>query len=392
MAGAPDLHRIEVDIPGAGRGPGSSFGYPVLVGPGALAAAAADAALAELLSQRTVFVVTSRPLHERHGARLQPLVDLARRHRVFEVPDGEAAKEPAELVRLWECMLAEGGKRDSLVIAFGGGSVGDLAGFAAATFLRGIELIQVPTTLLAQVDSSVGGKTGIDLPRGKNSVGAFLQPRAVIADTSLLGTLPAAELRSGLVETIKMAALLDRELFERIEREYEAVLRFEPATLAWLVAGSVEMKAAVVRADPFERAERKLLNFGHTFGHALEAATGYSQLRHGEAVAHGIRFALALAADLRSHAIEAGGGDGAGLLADDLAPRLEALLSRLELPLLPPIDPLHLIGILRGDKKARESGLTWVLPRRLGRGALVDGVDETRVERLVREYLAGNGA
>jgi 3-dehydroquinate synthase len=359
--------------------------YPVLVGEGALAAAQDDSVVRQLLQDRAAFVVSSREIFALHGERLDSLLGPTASRQRLEVADGEAAKCSAELVRLWEAMLAGGGKRDSVVVAFGGGSIGDLAGFAAGTFLRGVDLLQVPTTLLAQVDSSVGGKTGIDLPAAKNSVGAFVQPGAVVADTSLLETLPPAELRSGFVETVKMAALLDGELFARIEREAEAGGALLAETFPWLVAGSVEMKAAVVQADPFERGPRKLLNFGHTFAHALETATGYEALRHGEAVAYGLLFALELAAELRD------AGETPSLLADDLAPRLTALLTGLDLPPLPELAVGDVLAAMRRDKKARQAGLTWVLPERLGRGVLVEGVAWERVDRLAERFLGLRG-
>ena len=246
------------------------------------------------------------------------------------------------------------------MLALGGGSLCDLGGFVAACFLRGIEVAQVPSTLLAQVDASVGGKTAIDLPEGKNTVGAFHQPALVIADTELLATLERAELAAGLVEVIKMAALLDVELLARVERDLDRLLAGDAEALAPVVVGAVAAKIRVVEEDPLEVDRRRLLNFGHTLGHALEAALGYTGLRHGEAVAHGMRFALRLA---RRRGLER-----------EAADRLERVLSRLRLPPLPAVQAGPLLDAMRRDKKARESGLVWVLPSALGRGEMVSDV------------------
>ncbi len=352
---------------------------PVLVGEDALATARPD--LARWLQGRTVFVVSSAPILALHGERLAALRDAAARWVVLEVEDGEAAKGVASAERLWNQMLEAGGKRDSRVLAFGGGSVGDLAGFSAGCFLRGLEFVQVPTTLLAQVDASIGGKTGVDLPGGKNTVGLFHHPALVVCDTVLLPTLPRGELRSGLVEVIKMAALLDPELLARVEESLDALLAGDPTVLGPVVAGAAAAKIGVVERDPDERGDRRLLNFGHTLGHAIESSCAYAGLRHGEAVAYGILFALRLA-------------ERRGLAAD-LSGRLRALLARLGLPPLPPLDPAELISHMARDKKAREDGLVWVLPAGLGVGKMTSGVpwEEVSAElgELLRDPFASSG-
>ena len=344
----------------------------VLAGEGALAAAAPR--LAAWLAGRTAFVVTTPRVLGLHGARLDGLRLAAARWVVLEVEDGEAAKTVASAGALWEAMLAAGGKRDSRLLAFGGGSVGDLAGFAAGCFLRGIPFVQLPTTLLAQVDAAIGGKTGVDLPGGKNTVGLFHHPELVVADTAVLPTLPRGELRSGLVEVIKMAALLDPALLAEVEAHLDALLAGDPGALGPVVAAAAAAKIAVVERDPTEGGDRRLLNFGHTLGHALETACGYSGLRHGEAVAYGLLFALRLAEARR-------------LLADGLAPRLRALLARLGLPPQPARAPESLLDLMARDKKARESGLTWVLPARLGEGRMVDGVPRDEVAAELVPFL-----
>lgn len=351
------------------RFPGGS--YPVLVGEGALDLGLEEAARA--LGGRTVFVITSPPVWALHGSRLAPALESAARVHRLEVVDGEAAKSIEVAGDLWRRMLAAGGKRDSVVVAFGGGSVGDLAGFVAGAFLRGVRYLQVPTTLLAQVDASVGGKTAVDLPEGKNSVGLFHQPVAVVADTRLLLTLSAGELRAGLVEVIKMAALLDLDLLAAVETRMQSLLAGDPEALAPVVAAAVRAKARVVEADPFEAGERRLLNFGHTLGHAIEAVTGYRALRHGEAVGWGMLFALRLARRR-------------GMAADQ-AERIESLLRALSLPALPSLSVAELLAAIARDKKATEEAIPWVLPERLGRGTVVSDLSKAAVENELVLFL-----
>ncbi|MEJ2085630.1 MAG: 3-dehydroquinate synthase [Acidobacteriota bacterium] len=247
------------------------------------------------LAERTGFVVTSPEVWSLYGSRLDPILAQASRWVRLEVAEGESAKNLAHAERLWEQMLDSGGKRDSRVIALGGGSVGDLAGFVAGCFMRGIEIAQVPTTLLAQVDSSIGGKTGINLPAAKNCVGLFCHPKWVIADTSLLTTLPREEICSGLFEVVKAGVALDAHLFTTLEQDLDSLIDADPAVLSSVVAEAIAAKIAVVEKDPTEEGERRLLNLGHTLGHALEARLGYRGLRHGEAVAYGMLFAVCCA-------------------------------------------------------------------------------------------------
>ena len=321
-------------------------------GEGALAAASDE--LVEWLAGRRAFVVTTPLVWRLHGGDLQALLAAASTFEVLEAPEGEAAKSLAEAERLWQRMLDAGGKRDSRLLAFGGGSVGDLGGFVAGAFLRGIGCVQLPTTLLAQVDAAIGGKTGVDLPLAKNSVGLFHHPFAVVADTRWLATLDERQRAAGLVEAIKMAFLLDPPLFERIEARLVELLAGDAAAVAEVVPAAAAVKARVVEGDPEEAGERALLNFGHTLGHALEAASGYQDLLHGEAVAWGMLFALRLAAHRG--------------LAPAAAARLRGMLHALALPPLPAVDADQLLAIVARDKKARESGVGWVLPQDLGRG------------------------
>jgi len=353
---------------------------PVLVGSGALAKGAGE--LATWLAGRTVFLLSTPRVLDLHGARLEPLWRAAGRWDVLAVEEGEAAKTPATAERLWSEMLAAGGKRDSRLLAFGGGSAGDLGGFVAGCFLRGIAYAQLPTTLLAQVDAALGGKTGVDLPGGKNTVGLFHHPDFVLADTAVLATLPRAELCSGLVEVVKMGALLDAGLFAAVEADLDRLLAGDPAALTPVVARAAAAKIGVVERDPAERDERRLLNYGHTLGHAIEAALGYAGLRHGEAVAYGILFALRLAERLDGAAV------GAPPLPAETAARTRALLARLGLPPLPPLDPDVLLPLLARDKKAREDGLAWVLPAALGSGRIVEEVPPEEVRGALAPFLA----
>jgi 3-dehydroquinate synthase len=347
---------------------------PILVGEDALAAAGPQ--LTEWVAGRTVFVVTTPRVLGLHGHCLDALAEAASRWVVLEVEEGEAAKTVRVAERLWNEMLGAGGKRDSRLIAFGGGSVGDLGGFAAGCFLRGIGFVQVPTTLLAQVDAAIGGKTAVDLPGGKNTVGLFNHPDLVVCDTSVLPTLPREELRSGLVEVVKMAALLDPPLFDRVEADLDRLLDGDPAALGPVVAGAVAAKTAVVERDPTEQGDRRLLNFGHTLGHAIETACGYGGPRHGEAVGYGLLFAHRLAARR-----------GLGLKDSDMAERVRNLLARFGLPPLPALDPEELLAHMARDKKARESGLVWVLPAAWGEGRMVDGVSAGEVLEELRGFL-----
>ena len=346
--------------------------YPVLIGPDTLA----SEELRVRLDGRRVFVVTSAKLRELHGDRLTKALEDAAAVTWIEIPDGEAAKRLSVAEDVWESMLAAGGKRDSIVLGFGGGSVGDLAGFLAAGFLRGVDFIQVPTTLLAQVDASVGGKVGVDLRGGKNTVGAFHQPELVVADVEVLSTLPRRDLASGLVESLKMGAVLDLDLFERVERLLDPVLDAEVGACTDIVRRSVEVKARVVEEDPYEKGPRKLLNFGHTLGHAIETVLGYEVLRHGEAVAYGIDYALTLS--------QRRGLDGAA------AQRVRDLLARLQLPALPPLDAQTVEECWARDKKARESGLTWVLCTDLGRGTLYEGFGSNVLMDSLTEFIANH--
>ena len=325
---------------------------------------------AERMSGRTALVVTDTTV----GPRYLDRVEAAFRGAGFRVasvavPAGEQAKSPRELFRLYEAALEAGLDRRCLVVALGGGVVGDLAGFMAATWLRGVAFVQLPTTLLAMVDSAVGGKTAINLPGGKNLVGAFHQPVLVVADLDTLGSLPAREVVAGLAEVVKCGAIRDRALFESIERNTDAVVRGAPEAIRGLVAACCRMKAEVVRADEREGGQRAILNFGHTLGHALEQAAGYGTLLHGEAVAVGMIYAAELSVRC------------AGLPAADAA-RLRAVLLALGLPVRHPGPAWPDVRrAMAADKKTEDARLRWVLLQRIGEA--VTGVEVP--EALLKE-------
>ncbi|MBS0566663.1 MAG: 3-dehydroquinate synthase [Proteobacteria bacterium] len=290
------------------------------------------------------------------------------------LPDGEAFKTLASAAQVFDALAAMKANRDATIIALGGGVIGDLAGFAAACWMRGIAFVQVPTTLLAMVDSSVGGKTAVDLAQGKNLVGAFHQPRAVIADTDTLATLPARELRAGFAEVIKYGALGDAEFFAGLERNADALLAREGEALTATIAHCCRQKAGIVARDETEQGERALLNLGHTFGHAIETAMGYGGLLHGEAVAVGMVLAARLSANL-----------GRAAAAD--THRLVALLERFGLPTTVPagLDPDRLIGLMQLDKKNLSGSLRLILWRGVGKADVVPDVDLAAVRAVLAQ-------
>jgi len=289
------------------------------------------------------------------------------------VPAGESSKSVAQLNLLWEGVLATRADRRSVIVAVGGGVVGDLAGFVAASFARGLPFVQVPTTLLAQVDSSVGGKVGINLPSAKNMVGAFWQPKFVLIDTEVLKSLPVREYRAGLAEVVKYGVIMDAEFFAFLEQSVSEIQQREASVLRSIVARCCRLKADVVEKDERETSGlRAILNYGHTFAHALEAIYQYGELLHGEAVSIGMMAAARLAHTL-------------GRVGDDLLIRQARLLELLELPIQwPEVDPLAILGHMRHDKKVEHGRLRFVLPARIGHVELVDDVDERAVMQVIR--------
>lgn len=301
-------------------------------------------------------------------ARVKPDSDI----RLHVIEAGEASKTLANFSAVIDTLAAQGATRDACVFALGGGVVGDLAGFAAACWMRGIDCVQLPTSLLAMVDSSVGGKTAVDIPAGKNLVGAFHLPRAVIIDTTTLATLPLRELRAGLAEVVKYGAIFDAGFIDWLETNTKALLALDEAAIAHAIAASCRYKAAVVERDPFEKGERALLNFGHTFAHAIETEQGYGGLVHGEAVAIGMVLAARLSARL-------------GMAGEADTSRLQTLLEAFGLPVAVPqgLDADALIARMRLDKKNDANGLRLVLWQGLGRAEVVAGVSEDAVRSVL---------
>jgi 3-dehydroquinate synthase len=329
--------------------------HPVHVGTGILDDLGRLALQAGLKAGRAA-IVTDSSVARLYGARASESLRRARfAVEIVEVPAGEASKSLAMLDAIYDRLAAAEIDRAGAVFALGGGVVGDLAGFAAATWLRGIAVVQVPTTVVAQVDSSLGGKTGVNHPRGKNLIGAFHQPRAIVADVATLASLPEREFREGLAEVIKYGAIMEAAMVADLERGIDAILARDPKMLAETVARSLRHKAAVVAADEHESGLRKTLNFGHTIGHALEASAGYGSLLHGEAVAIGMAAAAALS---ESHA---------GLSADE-GSRLLRLIARAGLPTEIPAGArtAEFVRALRLDKKRVEDTVDFVLLDRLG--------------------------
>jgi 3-dehydroquinate synthase len=324
--------------------------YPILIGPGLLD----DAGLiGGAVTARDVLVVTNTTVGPLYLASLERAL-AGRRVASVVLPDGERFKTLETLARVFDALVDCRMNRDACVAALGGGVVGDMAGFAAACYQRGVDYVQVPTTLLAQVDSSVGGKTGVNHPGGKNLVGAFHQPRAVLADTSTLATLPPRELRAGLAEVIKYGLIADAGFLDWIEENLEALLRLDGAALAHAIRRSCEIKAEIVAEDEREHGRRALLNLGHTFGHAIETATGYGEWLHGEAVGAG----MLMAADLSCRL---------GWLAAADVERVRALLARVQLPVVAPaIGAGRALGLMGMDKKVLAGRIRLVLLRRVG--------------------------
>jgi 3-dehydroquinate synthase len=337
--------------------------YPVHVGQGLLAD---TAQLRGLMHGRQVLVVTNDVVAPLYLSHIEPAL-AGLRVAVETLADGEVHKTLASAGRLFSALARLGAQRDATIVALGGGVIGDLAGFAAACWMRGVPFVQIPTTLLAQVDASVGGKTAVNLPEGKNLVGAFHQPAGVICDIDTLATLPDREFRAGLAEVVKYGAIRDAEFFAWLEQHADALVSRDAQALMEAVARSVTHKAEVVAADEREAGARALLNFGHTFGHALEAAGGYRELLHGEAVAVGMLQAATLSARL-------------GLADDAAAGRLEALLRALGLDTRPPPHaPATLLEFMRLDKKALSERLRLVLWRGVGQAEVAADVPDDAV-------------
>lgn len=351
----------------------NSRGYDIHIGGGELGELA-ERLRAECPAHRYVIISDSR-VAKLYGAQVAEACGASADLLIF--PEGEANKNREQWLDLSDRMLAEGVGRDAAVIALGGGVTGDLAGFVAATYLRGLPLVQLPTSLLAMIDSSVGGKTGVDTPAGKNLIGAFHQPSFVLADVTLLSTLAPEHLRSGLAEAIKHGAISDADYFGWIAENTETILRLDEGAVTGLVERSVAIKAAVVSADEREGGLRKALNFGHTLGHAVEAASEFGLL-HGEAIAIGM-------------IAEAKLGEALGVTQRGTAERLEAVIRAAELPTRIPaeLDPDQILALTRVDKKARAGQVEYALIEEVGAASRGTGsygrpVDDDAVAGAIR--------
>jgi 3-dehydroquinate synthase len=354
--------------------------YDIKVGPELISRAGTY--LKPLLRRARVAIVTDENVARIHLPALERGLDEAGiRHTAIRMPAGESTKCFAELQRLTEWLLETGVERGDLVLALGGGVIGDLTGFAAAIARRGVDFAQIPTTLLSQVDSSVGGKTGINTPQGKNLVGAFYQPRLVLADTGALETLPMRELLAGYAEVVKYGLINDRPFFDWLEANLDGIKSGDVAARTYAIVKSCEAKAAIVAADERESNVRALLNLGHTFGHALEAATGFSnRLVHGEGVSVGMALAFDLSVKL-------------GLCPGQDAIRLHRHLERAGLPCrladvpgLPDAD--ELIMLMGQDKKVVDGKLTFILARGIGEAFITRDVDPAALRALLKEREA----
>ena len=353
---------------------GGEGGYPVVVGRGV--AAALPELLSKMAAGRSVALISDSNVMPLHGVVVSEglrLAGLRFSEHVFEA--GEGSKNRKTWSILTDEMLEAGHGRDSVVIGVGGGVTTDLAGFVAATFMRGVPIIQLPTSALAMIDASVGGKTGVDVRAGKNLVGAFHRPTAVLADVDTIATLPRNERGEGLVEAVKHGAILDLHHFETLERDVPRLLDGEPDAFAQIVLRSVELKAGVVDQDEFEAGYRQVLNFGHTTGHAIEAAAEY-RLGHGSAVALGMR-------------AEAAMGERLGVTEAGTGARLESLLRALIGPIQAGLSPEQVEAFLGADKKARGGRARYVLLDGVGRAALGDGWTHTVPAPVARISLEG---
>ena len=343
--------------------------YPIHVGPGLL-----DQPDLYGLTAKQILVVTNEVVAPLYLPRVQAAL-RGRELDTLVLPDGERHKTLATFTTVIDRLIDGRFHRDCCLVALGGGVVGDLTGYVAASYQRGVDFVQIPTTLLAQVDSSVGGKTAVNHPRAKNMIGAFHQPIAVLADTGTLASLPPRELAAGLAEVIKYGVIVDAAFFAWLENHLDDLRRLDSAALTYAIRRSCEIKAAIVAEDEREQGRRALLNLGHTFGHALEAIGGYQRWLHGEAVGIGIALAARTSVAL-------------GWLDTRACERIEILLNKAGLPTTASgIDPDVMLDHMRGDKKADRSGLKLILIRALGEAVVTRAPAEDTLRTVLAEHL-----
>ena len=349
----------------------SSGTYSVISAPGSLGQA--SRLIAALGESTGIFLVSSPKVWRHWGravAKAIPAAENGRRPILFD--DAESKKRLATVEDIARQLVRAGADRRTTIVAIGGGVVGDVAGFAAATYLRGVRLVHIPTTVVAQVDSAVGGKTAVDLPEGKNLVGAFYPPKLVIVDPHMLRTLPHREFRSGLYEVVKYGVIADPKLFAFLARRMDTILRRDPKALDYIISRSIAIKAGVVSKDEREGSLRQILNFGHTLGHALETATNYRRFLHGEAIGWGMLAVTSMALQLKE------------LPQADAIRILGLIVSVGPLPRLGNLSPSQLQRIMASDKKARAGRVLWVLPRRIGKTEWGKDVPWPIVERTIK--------
>ncbi|MDM7997031.1 MAG: 3-dehydroquinate synthase [Acidobacteriota bacterium] len=352
--------------------------YPIMVGEGLLASAGA------LLAGRGLdtppVVVANSTVLKLHGATLlRSLEKTFGKATVIRIGDGERYKNHATLFKIYEGMFRARADRRSWVLAFGGGVVGDIAGFAAATFMRGIPYVMIPTTLLAQVDSSIGGKVGINVEQGKNLIGAFHQPSAVLSDTGVLKTLPKRELATGLYEVVKYGAIQSKSLLRYLEHRLSDILKLKPSAMQHIVLASARIKARVVASDERESGMRMILNYGHSVGHAFEAVTEYRKFKHGEAVGWGMIAALGYGREL-------------GLLSKEEADRLIRLIRRVgSLPSIKGISLEKLWDAFLRDKKFRSGNIRMIFLRQPGEAEIRGGIDPASLRHFLKGFLESGG-
>ncbi len=352
--------------------------YTIHIGAGLAANASL---LADALPALKILVVSNNTVAPLYANFLLELLRaMGRKVHLFELPDGEAFKDVTHIQGIYDALIRHDMDRHSCILALGGGVVGDMAGFAAATYQRGIAFVQMPTTLLAQVDSSVGGKTGVNHPLGKNMIGAFKQPASVIIDISFLRSLPDREFCSGLAEVIKYALIRDRDFLVWLEEHMDRMIARDPQILEEAIARSCQHKAEVVINDELEQGERAFLNFGHTFGHAIETFTGYNTWLHGEAVAAGMYLAASFSSALY------------GLSKDKVA-RIKTLLEQARLPIQPPTQMASedFLNIMRHDKKVKDGRIRLILLPELGRADVL-AVDEPVIKNQLDQIMVGQDA
>lgn len=342
--------------------------YPIFIGKEIIKTLPSN--LKKYLDLQNIIILTNPKIKKLYQKKIDPLLKNKLTYNWLTIPEGENYKNLKTVEKIYHRLLALGANRKTGLIALGGGVIGDIAGFVAATYMRGIPYIQIPTTLLAQVDSSVGGKTGVDLPEGKNLVGAFYQPRFVLTDTDFLNTLPKREFLCGLSEVVKYGIIWDARLFSFIENNRQKILDHHPASLEKIIARACQIKAHIVSKDEKEAGLRALLNFGHTLGHAIEVLSGYKKIHHGEAVARGMVYAAGLSSRL-------------GLCLPQEVDRIKNLLEQIGLPIQPPSYSRHAYQkAVAKDKKSVGKKINFIALKKLGK-AVIHPLTSREIVRLI---------